>query len=213
MIEFLNICMALMLLVFGVLYRTMSRYRNQSMLPLVLSFTVLAPATFFIYAQIGSPQLLQAFPNVDAPLDTRSERMRNKAAQQLATTVPAESMGPELRVALYEHMLTYHPDDVDMLLLAAESAMLANQGEANEKVMEHIDSALRHDPKNPKALWLAGLAAAQQHRSGDALELWQRLYPMLDGQTQQTQLKALMHQLARGAERVAVKRIPATVDG
>jgi cytochrome c-type biogenesis protein CcmH len=42
-----------------------------------------------------------------------------------------------------------------------------------------IDQALTLDPKNPKALWLDASRALQEHRYGDALELWQRLRAVL----------------------------------
>lgn len=85
------------------------------------------------------------------------------------------------------------PDNPEILISYAESLAGHNDGSLVGKPSELIQSALRIDPDLPAALWLAGVAAHQQHRPGDAIRYWERLQEKgeISGQEQEILTKAL----------------------
>nr|VFJ63094.1 MAG: cytochrome c-type biogenesis protein CcmH [Candidatus Kentron sp. FW] len=85
------------------------------------------------------------------------------------------------------------PDNPEILISYAESLAGHNEGNLVGKPSELIQSALRIDPDLPAALWLAGVAAYQQHRPGDAIRYWERLQKKgeISGQDQEILTKAL----------------------
>ena len=78
----------------------------------------------------------------------------------------------------FEQAVKLMPDDAQVLVdLADTIAMTSGQSLAG-RPMELIEHALRIEPQNEKALWLAGTAAYDSKDYRKALEYWQRLYAM-----------------------------------
>jgi cytochrome c-type biogenesis protein CcmH len=61
----------------------------------------------------------------------------------------------------------------------AESLALANDSQLQGRPVELINKALQLDPKNQKALWLAGNAAFQAQDFQQAVSYWEKLEKLL----------------------------------
>lgn len=71
---------------------------------------------------------------------------------------------------------------VPLIMVELAEAILFNSGkpEITAESRQLIESALSIDPQQQKALWLLGLAAAQEGEKEHAAELWNRLLTLLD---------------------------------
>jgi cytochrome c-type biogenesis protein CcmH len=70
-------------------------------------------------------------------------------------------------------------DDPPLMADYAEALALANQANLLGKPSELVNRALKLQPNNPKALWLAGIAAVQKGDTGQAVNRWERLLGLL----------------------------------
>ena len=70
--------------------------------------------------------------------------------------------------------------------LADSSALLAGGILAGQPI-QYVQKALAINPQYPQALWLAGLNAAQNENSQEAISYWNRLLPLLANSPQQQQ--------------------------
>ncbi len=79
----------------------------------------------------------------------------------------------------FEHVMTLNPADAQVYADYAD--ILATQAKGNfaGKPEQLIDRALKLDPDNPEALWLAGTAAFEAGRYQQAIPLWTRLHGLL----------------------------------
>lgn len=78
--------------------------------------------------------------------------------------------------------------DPQLLTELARVFVLSNDGKFTEQPISLLKTALELDPKSTEALWLSGLAAAQQENYQAAIDYWQRflkLVPEDDKQARQ----------------------------
>ena len=71
------------------------------------------------------------------------------------------------------------PDDADIMLQYANSLAMARNGRMSGEPAELIDKVLKRQPDNGNALWLAGIAAAEQGKYAEAKQRWQKLLSLL----------------------------------
>ena len=87
----------------------------------------------------------------------------------------------------FAHAAALKPDDPEILDHEID-AMLGDR-EQSEPVPEPALTILKRlealDPKEPRALWYLGLAAAQAHRSDEAKSYWQRLLAVLPADSEE----------------------------
>ena len=70
-------------------------------------------------------------------------------------------------------------NDAQLLASYADTAATNANGDFSGKPARLIEKALKVDPNNPMALWLAGTAALRAGQRPQAVQIWQRLLPML----------------------------------
>ena len=165
--------------------------------PLALALVVLVPlAALLIYRGVGDPRALD--PAAMTPRDETSTPTPDLASavagleQRLAAT-PDDAEGLRLLARGYQSMQRFAeardtmarvrallPDDLDVQVEYAESLALSGttrliDGEARALIAD----ALAKDPNQERALWLAGISAAQHDDKVQALEYWQRLLTLL----------------------------------
>ncbi|HEX7234920.1 MAG TPA: tetratricopeptide repeat protein, partial [Nitrosospira sp.] len=85
---------------------------------------------------------------------------------------------PEAKSA-YEKALAMVPDDAELLTDYADIVAMTNNGSLMGQPQELINKALRLDPKNPKALALAGTAEFEQKRFKQAAVYWEQLLALV----------------------------------
>ena len=80
---------------------------------------------------------------------------------------------------IYEKLLAKSPDSAEALVNYADVFAMTQDGSLMGKPIELIDKALRIDPKNPKALALAGTAKFEQGEFKQAAVYWEELLAII----------------------------------
>ncbi len=88
----------------------------------------------------------------------------------------------------FERAGTFLDNDAQLLASYADLAAANANGNFAGKPNQLIAKALKADPENPMALWLAGTAAFRSSDFGTAIRLWERLLAKLDPQAEDTQM-------------------------
>ena len=79
----------------------------------------------------------------------------------------------------YDKAGSFVDNDAQLLASYADTAATNANGDFSGKPARLIEKALKVDPNNPMALWLAGTAALRAGQKPQAVQIWQRLLPML----------------------------------
>jgi cytochrome c-type biogenesis protein CcmH len=98
----------------------------------------------------------------------------------------------------YEHATTLNANDASVWADYAEASAMANGQRLAGKPADAINRALQIDPKNQKALDLAGSAAFQAGDYKKAIEYWQRLLTQLPAGSEE--LKTITDQIAKAKQ-------------
>ena len=162
---------------------------------------VLLPLTAAgMYYYLGSPGIIrslqltsqitadssreQQIATIAEMVDSLAERMQDNPDDIEGWTMLARSYKVLHRYAeaasAFEHVYTLEPGNVDVILQYADSLAMQNNGRLAGRPELLIHQALEQAPDNPMALWLAGMAAAEQGDRAVALEHWQRLLPLVN---------------------------------
>jgi cytochrome c-type biogenesis protein CcmH len=185
------------------------RAPKRTLAALALLVPLAAVAVYFI---TGNPGSMSATSVARAPVtDQEVERMVQGLADRLAKepgnlkgwAMLAKSykvMGrPADAQVAFEKAGAFIDDDAQMLADYADVIATNANGNLSGKPAALLDKALKVDPNNGMALWLAGTAAMNEKNYDRTLELWDRLAKMLqpgseDAQTLQgaiTEVRAL----------------------
>ncbi len=154
-----------------------------------------------IYWGLGSRELLSGIP-AQAQQDTQMsvEQMVAGLAQRLQRN-PDDGegwrmLGRSYRVMerfpqaaeAYARAYTILGDEPDLLVEYAEALSLTREGRLLEEPERLIARALERAPRNPKALWLSGVAAYQGARPEQALARWRSLLEVLAPESDNSRL-------------------------
>lgn len=140
-----------------------------------------------LYSQLGRPDLLgsQATP-AESSAQVMEDNIRH-LAERLQKT-PDDLQGwillarayqvtqrPSEAQGAYEKALALAPDNLELKVLYAQSLAEAQGNRLQGRPAQLIAEVLAADPNFPHALWMAGLAAAEQGDAPTALAHWQKL--------------------------------------
>ncbi len=159
-----------------------------------------------VYLTIGSPQLIDApagggvtsasgeLPPIGTLIAQLRERLEANPDNAegwflLGRTSMSLENFPQA-VAAFERVVALLPEEPAALMSLADALVMA-EGQIGARPIALAEKALTIDPNSVTALWLLGNAAAEHDDSAKAIALWQRAYPLLDGQT------AMQAELAR----------------
>jgi len=143
-----------------------------------------------LYALIGNPAALgghAAQPAAQQDVVRMVEGLRRKLESEpgnlkgwalLARSYKVMGRPAEAEIA-FERAGPYIDDDAQMLADHADVAAANADGRFAGKPVALIAKALKADPDNTMALWLAGTAALERKDYGSALATWQRLMALL----------------------------------
>ena len=82
-------------------------------------------------------------------------------------------------VRAFDEALNRNPDSADVKLALADSLTMRDNGRMTDRAIRLVDEALAEQPENPKALWLAGMAAREREETEQAIAYWERLLPIV----------------------------------
>lgn len=79
----------------------------------------------------------------------------------------------------YAQLYRLQPDDTETMLQYANNLAMARNGRVAGEPATFLDKVLQREPNNPNALWLMGMAKAEEERFDDARQYWQKLLGLL----------------------------------
>jgi cytochrome c-type biogenesis protein CcmH len=145
-----------------------------------------------LYLAIGNPGGVGYDATAQRAGDQDLERMVQKLADKLARdpanlkgwTMLARSYKVMGRMAeaeqAYQRAGAFIEKDAQLLADYADVVVSNSGGDFAGKPAMLLDKALKIDPDNPMALWLAGTAAFSGRDFEKAVSLWERLVPLLE---------------------------------
>jgi cytochrome c-type biogenesis protein CcmH len=145
-----------------------------------------------LYAMLGSPATLN--PNgpqhavtaqdVNRMVEGLAKRLENEPNNLEGWTMLARSykmLGRNVEAEkAFERAGAFMDNDAQLLSIYAELAAGNANGDFSGKPSELIEKALRVDPKNAMAQWLAGAAAFRSKQFDAAIRIWERLSPQVE---------------------------------
>ena len=166
---------------------TIFRAEKATALALLIAIPLAAGAGYLI---LGSPQALAPqsattdSQQIDEMLNKLVEKLKNNPDDQqgwmmLARSYKVLGRYPEAAEA-YTHLGERLETDAALLADYAEVLARANKGTLEGKPTELLAKALKIDPDEPQALFLAGAAASDRQDFTAAAEYWERLLPQLE---------------------------------
>ena len=202
--------------------------KNSGPLPVLIVATLFPIAVIALYLILGSANHVSTDDqSVTTDTSTRSPdallaelklRLEQNPTDREGWAILANAMmslGEYAQaVGAYEKLYALTGDDAEVLVGYADALTMAEEGALNDRVITLLDRALKIDPEQPQALWLAGMAAEARGDLPRALEHWRRLKPALHADSQaQSELQALIDRVTELAisRGLAVKDHPQTV--
>ncbi len=82
-------------------------------------------------------------------------------------------------VSAFERVVELVPEELTPLLALADAMAMRDEGQISTRAVELLERARSIDPNSISALWLLGMAAADRGDMAQALEHWERAYPLL----------------------------------
>lgn len=158
---------------------------------MVSAFVPLAAAG--LYWQLGSPTALnptvEQTPTQDqivAMVDGLAKRLetdRDDARGWLMLTESYMVLGRFDEAARAARELRrVNGDSPETLLRLADAVAMAQQANLAGEPEALVLDALKQDPQNVRALWMAGMAARQRNANDEAVAFWSQLRPLIAGQ-------------------------------
>lgn len=167
---------------------------------LAISLFLLVPAfTIALYFKIGSPDAVDGSlaarapmaagqmdgqqPSIEAMVEKLAARMQQDPDNgegwfMLGRSYMALQRYPEAAAAFKElHRLA--GDEPQVLVIYADALAMVNGGRMSGQPEQLIQRALEIEPENKTALWLAGIARAEQGDHQTAIQHWQRLSSLI----------------------------------
>jgi len=157
-------------------------------------------------AEIASPPTQQGGPmsnqQIAANVEKLAKRLEQNPNDAQGWLMLARSYTLMERFAdaasAYEHATALNASDASIWADYAEASAMANGQRLGGKPTEAINRALQIDPKNQKALDLAGSAAYQAGDYKKAIDYWQKLLAQLPAGSEE--LKAITDQIAKAKQ-------------
>jgi len=90
------------------------------------------------------------------------------------------------------------PDDVPVMLQLADARAMLSNGTIGDDSLGLVERALELEPDNVQGNWLMGMAAQQRGDNATAIQAWEKLLPMLEGDPESQQQIRMMISQASG---------------
>lgn len=101
----------------------------------------------------------------------------------------------------YKNILRLEGESAETFAALADTAGLKAGGQVTDASINYALKALKLNPSNRQALWLAGLGSAQRNDMPSARDFWSRLVPLLDSvPEQQQELRDIIAQSFQNSE-------------
>lgn len=203
---------------------------NASPLTLMLLALLVPAVVVVVYLKIGSPQHLDvAGPGLPTAAPADKLPPIDELAAELERRLQAEPQNPQgwfllgrtfMKMAdydgavrAYRRLTELMPGNTTARLSLVDALAMQNGGKVPDEGVELLQQVLQAEPDAVTALWLAGSAAADRGQARQALDYWQRAYPLLGDQPQmQQELRGMIERLAANTGMAAQLPEPAATD-
>ena len=162
-----------------------------------LAFALLAS---LLYALLGAPEQIdpgyrqQRSPEqlfADLRRYLRSEGS-DASGWKLLADVGMHTGRYEEAASAYGRLIALEGEQPELLLGRADALAMAAGGKLDGEPEQLLNRALLSDPDNAGALWMLSMSAHSQGRREEALDMWQRLWPLVADDRQKLQLRDLI---------------------
>jgi len=202
-----------------------ARTGPQARWALPVSALLIVAITVPLYVKIGTPELIEASASDTQvaeghggsgempPIDELVKQLRARLEVEPGNVEDWNLLGRtymsqrqyDNAVYAFEHVVELTPNELSSLLALVDALATRDDGILGARAVETLERARSIDPGNITALWLLGIAAASNGDLPQALEHWQRAYPLLSEQPE-------MQEELAGLIRRAGGEPPQTVD-
>ena len=183
---------------------------------------VLPIAAVALYVLLGSPATLQPGGPTPAATAQDMDRLTEGLAKKLEKE-PDNLQGWAMLARSYKMLGrnmeaemafvragSFLDNDAQLLAIYADLAATNANGNFAGKPAQLIEKALKVDPENAMALWLAGTAAFRGNQYESAIRIWERLIQQVDpesedGRMLQGSIEAAYTALGKAAPKAALK--------
>ena len=181
-------------------------------LPVLIVGTFFPIVVIALYLALGSTNYLSSEKQIatidinsrsaDALLDELKSRLEQDPTDREGWAILANAMmslgNYTQAVSAYETLYALTGDDAEVMVRYADALAMLEGGALNEQAITLLNRALKIDPGQPQALWMAGMAAEARGDLPGALEYWHRLKPTLHTDPQaQSELQALINRVTK----------------
>ena len=155
-----------------------------------------------LIAQLENPasaSIEDQIPDIDAMVVQLEEKLKAEPDNptgwfMLGRSYMVMKRFPDAATA-FEEAHKQNPLDAETKLSLADALAMTSGGKMAGRPAQLVDEALVLAPENPKALWLAGMAAREINMNEQAVSHWQKLLPLLASDPQSTEeVKSLILQ-------------------
>ena len=199
---------------------------------LPVSALLIVAITVPVYVKIGNPELIK--PSVSAtqvpeghsgngetpPIDELVKKLRARLEAEPSNVEDWSLLGRTYMnvhqyadaVYAFEHVVELTPNELPALLSLVDALATRDQGQLGARAVELLERVRSIDPDNVTALWLLGIAAARNGDLPQALEDWQRAYPLLGEEPEMRKELAGLIRRAGGEPPRSVEGLPPTIE-
>lgn len=199
---------------------------------LPVSALLIVAITVPVYVKIGNPELIK--PSVSAtqvpeghsgngetpPIDELVKKLRARLEAEPSNVEDWSLLGRTYMnvhqyadaVYAFEHVVELTPNELPALLSLVDALATRDQGQLGARAVELLERVRSIDPDNVTALWLLGIAAANNGDLPEALEHWQRAYPLLGAQPEMRKELAGLIRRAGGEPPHTMEGLPPTIE-
>jgi cytochrome c-type biogenesis protein CcmH len=180
------------LLVFATVLRPLWRDKPRTALVLIAMLTLGSAA---LYRVVGTPEALDAaaverpdtIEEAVAQLERNSDRFADHQGWVMLANAYAR-MGDATKARdAWEKAVAMSPDDADLRAATAEARARAHpQQRFDARAVEHLQRALKLNPKHQRARLFLGVSLRQQGKPAEAAEAWMPLLATTEGDARNT---------------------------
>ena len=145
----------------------------------------------------------QHAPNMSDSMDNLIQKLANKLEQNPDNIKGWQMLGRSYMsmnryneaADVYAKLYSLVGDDTSVLLAYADALAMSRDGRISGMPFQLVMTALKKEPNNTTALWLAGLGHSEQSEFKKAIKSWEKLLPFLAGNKQsENKIRSLIAQ-------------------
>jgi cytochrome c-type biogenesis protein CcmH len=185
---------------------------------IVVLLLLIPTASLLIYQLLGEPNALRkaelqatetkAIENIAEMVDKLEQRLKAQPDDPEGWLMLGRSFSYlqqyQKAADAFAELYRRQPDNLEAMMQYANNLAMARNGQMAGEPAELVAKVLERDPNNPNALWLAGIAKAEEGSFAEAKIHWQKLLTLLPPDSEsQPQVQQMLAALDREMDKTA----------